>query len=172
MNIISHYLAKASCIASLLISSQVMAENYQIFLVRHAEKAATSPDPALSECGQQQATALAVLLKDVQLPHIYHTRFQRTQMTATALLQSGRTLQPFDPAHLTDLATQLKQNQQSAIVVGHSNTTPELAAILSEKEVASMSELEYGIIYQLSFSKNQLLVMNKLQLPQPSRCQK
>jgi phosphohistidine phosphatase SixA len=160
----------AGCFASLLLSTSALANTYQLFLVRHAEKAATSPDPELSECGQQQAQALATLLKDVQLPQLFHTSYQRTTKTAAALLQPGRTMQSFEPGKLTEFSKQLQQAEQSAVIVGHSNTTPELAALLSGKDIAPMSEQEYGVIYQLTFHNNQLLSLNKLQLPQPAIC--
>lgn len=173
MTTLSNSIVKAGCIAGLLFSVQAFAGNYQLFLVRHAEKAvATSTDPELSECGKSQAKALATLLKSVQLTHIFHTPYQRTTMTATALLQQGRSLQPYDPAKLTEFSKQLQQQQQSAVVVGHSNTTPQLASLLTGQDIALMSEQQYGIIYQLTFGNNQLLSLNQLQLPQPAACNK
>ena len=161
---------QVGCIATLLFCSSTIAAPYQLFLVRHAEKAATKPDPALSTCGQQQAKALATLLKDVPLPQLFHTPYQRTMMTAQALSQTDRKLQPYDPAKLAAFAAQLQQHQQSAVVVGHSNTTPELAALLSGQPVAPMAETEYGIIYQLVFADQQLVALNRLQLPPVAAC--
>ncbi|RVU40581.1 histidine phosphatase family protein [Rheinheimera riviphila] len=163
-------LLQTGCITSLLFCSSAMATSYQLFLVRHAEKAATKPDPELSACGQQQAAALAALLKDVALPQLFHTPYQRTMMTAKALSQQDRKLQPYDPAQLAQFAAQLQQNQQSAVVVGHSNTTPALAALLSGQQIAAMAETEYGIIYQLVFSDKQLITLNRLQLPPVAAC--
>jgi phosphohistidine phosphatase SixA len=160
----------AGCLASLLLSTNALANTYQLFLVRHAEKATTSPDPELSVCGQQQAQALATLLKDVQLPQLFHTPYQRTTKTAAALLQPGRAMQPYDPGKLAEFSKQLQQAEQSAVIVGHSNTTPELTALLSGKEITPMSEQQYGVIYQLTFQNHQLLSINKLQLPQPAIC--
>lgn len=165
-------LIKVGSIAGLLCSTQALANHYQLFLVRHAEKAATPADPALSECGKLQAKALATLLKEVSLPQIYHTPYQRTTMTAQALLQPGRALQSYDPAKLAEFSKKLQQQQQSAVVVGHSNTTPQLAALLSAKDIAPLTESQYGVIYQLTFNDNQLQSLNQLQLPQPDACLK
>jgi phosphohistidine phosphatase SixA len=163
-------LIKVGSIAGLLCSTQALANHYQLFLVRHAEKAATSADPELSECGKLQAQALATLLKELPLPQIYHTPYQRTTMTAQALLQPGRALQSYDPAKLAEFSKQLQQQQQSAVVVGHSNTTPQLTSLLSGQDIKPMSEQQYGIIYQLIFNNNQLHSLNLLQLPQPAAC--
>lgn len=163
-------LLQTGCIVSLICCSSAFASNYQLFLVRHAEKAATASDPELSTCGLQQAKALATLFKDMPLPQLFHTPYQRTTMTAQALVQQDRKLQPYDPAKLAAFAAQLRQNQQSAVVVGHSNTTPELAALLSGEQVAPMAETEYGLIYQLVFANQQLVALNRLQLPPVAAC--
>ena len=163
-------LLKACCLTAFFLCCSAVADNYQLFLVRHAEKAATKPDPELSACGQQQAKALAILLKDVALPQLFHTPYQRTTMTAQALVQPDRKLQSYDPAKLAAFATQLQQNQQSAVVVGHSNTTPELAALLSGQQISPMAETEYGVIYQLIFADQQFLALNRLQLPPVAAC--
>lgn len=171
MNPLVDSVLKAVCIASLWLSAQATANTYQLFLVRHAEKAdVISADPALSECGQIQAKAMATLLKAIQLPHLFHTPYQRTTMTATALLQQDRSLHSYDPTKLAEFSQQLMQAQQSAVIVGHSNTTPQLAALLSGQEISAMSEQQYGVIYQLIFNKQQLIWINQLQLPQPKDC--
>lgn len=165
-------IVKATCLAFLLLSQQVQAKTYQLFLVRHAEKAPTATvDPELSACGQLQAKALATLLKHLQLPQIFHTAYQRTTMTAAALLKHDRHLQPYDPSNLASFAQQLLQAKQSAVVVGHSNTTPQLAALLSGQQIQPMTEQQYGVIYQLMFSDQGFMLLNQLQLPQPESCQ-
>jgi phosphohistidine phosphatase SixA len=171
VNLRYRQLIMTCCFASLLLCTSAVANTYQLFLIRHAEKAETSPDPELSECGQQQAQALAILLKDIQLPKLFHTPYQRTTKTAVALLQPGRTMQLYEPGKLSEFSKLLLQAEQSAVIVGHSNTTPELAALLSGKDIVAMSEQQYGVIYQLTFHNHQLLSLNKLQLPQPAICQ-
>lgn len=172
MTTLCNPILKTACMTILLFSLQVQADTYQLFLVRHAEKAqTTTADPELSACGKLQATALATLLQHLQLPQIFHTPYQRTKMTAAALLKQDRRLQPYDPAKLAGLSQQLLQAKQSAVVVGHSNTTPQLAALLSGLDIQPMSEQHYGVIYQLMFSGQGFVALNQLQLPQPESCQ-
>lgn len=145
------------------------------YLVRHAEKqqvSRTESDPVLSECGLAQAKALATLLQQVQLPRLYHSPYQRSQQTASALLQQGRQLQQYQAAEVATLAQQLLQQQQSALVVGHSNTIPALVSLLTAREVPAMHEQQYGLIYQLNFSGRQLLTLQLLQLPSAEVCRK
>lgn len=161
----------AACGIALLVSSLSVANEYQVFLIRHAEKVvSSSADPELSECGKLQAKALSTLFAELQLPQLFHTPYLRTTMTATALLQHGRSLQPYEPSKLAALARQLLDTKQSAVVVGHSNTTPQLAALLSGQEMQPMSDQQYGMIYQLIFSDQQFILLNQMQLPQPAGC--
>ncbi|WP_153913537.1 SixA phosphatase family protein [Shewanella sp. TC10] len=102
-----------------------------IFLVRHAEKESGS-DPLLTIEGQSRAQNLANLLQSVPLDAIYSTDYHRTQDTAkpTASLKS-LAITSYDPRKLSDFASLIKTNQhQRILIVGHSNTTPELVRLL------------------------------------------
>jgi phosphohistidine phosphatase SixA len=164
----------ALCITTSAVATEPQSALYQLYLVRHAEKQQVSSnesDPALSVCGLAQAKALATLLQQVRLPTLYHSPYQRTRQTASALLQQGRQLQQYQTAEADTLAQQLLQQQQSALVVGHSNTVPALVSLLTGREVPAMHEQQYGLIYQLNFSGQQLLTLQLLQLPAPAACQ-
>lgn len=141
----------------------------QLYLVRHAEKADNSKDPILSACGQAQAAALATLLGEVDLPLLYHSGFQRTQQTAAASLKEGRRLQPYNAGDLPRVAAEIVANGQNALIVGHSNTTPQLVTLISQLAAPAIAENDYGRIYQLSFVGGQW-VLQLLQLPQPAAC--
>lgn len=146
------------------------ADIQQLYLVRHAEKANASKDPALSACGQAQAGALATLLNEVQLPVLYHSGYQRTKQTAAASLKDGRSLQQYDAKDLPALAKTLQSNGENALVVGHSNTTPQLATLLSKLPAPELGEEDYGRVYQLTRA-GALWSLQILQLPQPAACQ-
>lgn len=143
----------------------------QFYLVRHAEKADQSKDPVLSACGQAQASALATLLQDVNLPQLYHSGYQRTLQTATASLKAGRQLQQYDAKDLPALAAQLRKSSTNALVVGHSNTTPQLATLLSQLAAPALNEHDYGRIYQLTRA-GEAWSLQILQLPLPALCQR
>lgn len=145
------------------------ADIQQLYLVRHAEKADNSKDPALSACGQAQAAALATLLQDVPLPVLYHSGYQRTKQTAAASLKAGRNLQQYDAKDLPALVKVLHNTGENALVVGHSNTAPQLATLLSQLTAPELGELDYGRVYQLSRAGTQWS-LQVLQLPQPAEC--
>ena len=156
--------------STLWLPTAQASDMQQFYLVRHAEKADQSKDPVLSACGQAQARALATLLQNVNLPQLYHSGYQRTLQTATTSLKAGRQLQQYDAKDLPALAAQLRKSTANALVVGHSNTTPQLATLLSKQVAPELGEGDYGRIYQLTRAGAQWS-LQILQLPQPAECQ-
>ncbi|MBU8976315.1 histidine phosphatase family protein [Lysobacter sp. MMG2] len=117
-------------------------------LVRHAEKAADgSNDPPLTDAGRARAQALAQRLSPVPVIAVYTTAFQRTRQTATPTAQEhGLPLITYDAKQpATEFAALLRERHagQTVLVVGHSNTVPDIAAALCACQVAPMSEAEY-----------------------------
>ncbi|HJW47433.1 MAG TPA: phosphoglycerate mutase family protein [Lysobacter sp.] len=117
-------------------------------VVRHAEKANDgSKDPPLAPAGQARAQALATALRDATLAAAYATAYQRTQMTALPSAQThGLAVTTYDaqqPAAV--FAAQLRRDYPTGtiLVVGHSNTAPDIAAALCNCVVAPMGDDEY-----------------------------
>ncbi|WP_257171822.1 histidine phosphatase family protein [Colwellia sp. M166] len=146
---------KYSLLAALLffaLPSQA-EDSYSLYLVRHAEKQVSKDDPKLSQCGELRAKQLATLLEHAQIKHIYSTPYQRTMATATPFSQQQQlAIKQYSPAKLEQFAQQLLQQKENALVVGHSNTTPQLAALLSEMAVKGITEKEYRNLYQIQVS--------------------
>ncbi|WP_262696346.1 SixA phosphatase family protein [Kordiimonas aquimaris] len=127
------------------------AEAPAIYLVRHAEKLADT-DPGLTEKGIARAEALAHLMKSADLKVVYSTPYKRTMMTAKpSAEQAHLEVQSYDPRALRDFAEKLKAdfnaNSQSVLVVGHSNTTPVLASMLTGTEHRMLNEDEYSYLF-------------------------
>lgn len=143
----------------------------EIYLVRHAEKfKSADKDPVLSPCGLAQAKAMAHLIP-APLSTIYHSGYQRTQQTAQhlALAQSDAKLQPYNASDLPALAAKILQQDSSVLVVGHSNTTPELIHLLSQLPAPQITEQDYGVVYQLKQSGQGYSLMTYT-IVQPAIC--
>ena len=117
-------------------------------VVRHAEKSVDDPrDPSLTDAGRTRANALAASLADAPLTAVCATTYRRTQQTATpsasARALAVTTYDAKQPA--AEFAAQLKRSHASGtvLVVGHSNTVPEIAAALCGCAVEPMSDAEY-----------------------------
>ncbi len=136
-------------IAIIFVPVERLRADNQIFLVRHAEKQVDGTrNPDLTEKGQNRAQRIAVLLKNTGITQIYSTNYQRTLMTAKPLAQElALKVELYDPRNLTAFAKKLKTKSGKILVVGHSNTTPKLATLLSGKAVKLMDESQYQHLY-------------------------
>lgn len=155
-------------ISLLLCLPSVANDAFTLYLVRHAEKQASKDNPRLTQCGQLRAQQLSTLLEKVNLQAIYSTSYQRTMSTAQpSATRNKLAIKQYAPNKLAQLALQLKLRKQNALIVGHSNTTPALAELLSEQTVESIPESEYQMLYQIQFNDEQALLTV---LKQPLSC--
>lgn len=130
-------------------------DSFTLYLVRHAEKKADSEDPKLTQCGQLRAEQIATLLEHAAIKHVYSTAYQRTVATATPFAEQQKlTIKQYSPRSLAPFAQQLLKQKQNALVVGHSNTTAQLSALLSELDVAEITEKQYRNLYQIQVSES------------------
>ena len=127
-------------------------EPTMIYLVRHAEKSAGSSDPTLNEAGRQRAQELARLLRDSGIEVIYSTDFNRTRDTAAPLAkQLGLEVTLYDWNRMAELAADMTRRGGHYLVVGHSDTTPELVGMLGGEPGAPIDEPgEYDRLYVVS----------------------
>jgi len=109
-----------------------------VILTRHAEKAAAPPkDPPLTDAGKKRAELLASMLADSGVEAIYVTEFQRTQQTAAPLAERAHVKPTVLPAKDTAALIKAIRARQSGVVVvvGHSNTVPDIIAALGGPKV-------------------------------------
>jgi broad specificity phosphatase PhoE len=122
-----------------------------IYLVRHAERATDHPrDPTLSAEGTDRAAELARLLADAPLARIFSTGYRRTLATAAPVAEShGITVELYeaDRDGLAATADLLARTPGHHLVVGHSNTTPALVALLGGEPQGAIAEMEYDRLY-------------------------
>ena len=123
-------------------SDEAAAYAQTIYLVRHAEKQ-KGDNPDLTEAGHERAKLLKDMLLDKGVNYIHASHYNRTLQTAQPLANElGMDLLLYDPKDLPAFADVLKTMPGVHLVVGHSNTTPELASILAGETLESMPETE------------------------------
>lgn len=137
------------------LPSEISSTETVCILLRHAEKENVGTDPDLSSTGKLRAEELKRLLGNVHVDNIYTTAYNRTRQTAIPLAESkGIVIKEYAPA-ATFAATQLfinnilAQNQGKVVViVGHSNTVPEMVKVLSNNTLnVTISEIQFDNIF-------------------------
>jgi 2,3-bisphosphoglycerate-dependent phosphoglycerate mutase len=124
-----------------------------IYLVRHAEKQ-TGDDPALTPAGETRALALRDELRRAGITRIYSTDTKRTRATAAPIAAAlGITVELYDGKALGDFSSTLKNQRGRMLVVGHSNTTPELVSLLGGEPGEPIVEArEFDRLYTLAIT--------------------
>jgi phosphohistidine phosphatase SixA len=138
------------------VAATAQAPAPTIFLVRHAERAdagktnptMTASDPDLSAAGHQRAKSLAAVLKDAGIKEIYATEFKRTQQTAApAAAASGLTVKTVPGDDVAGLVAQLKAATGNVLVVGHSNTVPEIIKAVGVSTPITIGDTEFDNLF-------------------------
>jgi broad specificity phosphatase PhoE len=150
-------LTTAVC-ALLLFGAASAAAQQTIFVVRHAERAdagagtagmvAPATDPPLSAAGRERAARLASMLRSADIRHIFTTEFRRTQETAAPLAEQLK-VTPVASASKdpTPLVSRMRQLDGNVLIVGHSNTVPDLLKRLGIKEEITIPDAEYDNVF-------------------------
>lgn len=135
-----------------VLATTAAAQPRAIFLVRHAERAATSgrvpPDTGLSPEGKARAEHLAQELKDADIKAIFTTEYKRTQQTAAPLAQSlGIQPEVISGDDLRSLVAKIRAAPGNVLVVGHANTLPQLIAALGVSVRVTIAESDYDNLF-------------------------
>ena len=136
------------------------AEPSAIYLVRHGEKASESGDPDLTAQGRARAQHVGILLGRAGVQHIFSTSTKRTRQTAEPLAQRlALGVQLYDARNPQALVDKVKGLTGAVLVVGHSNTLPELVRLFGGSPGADITgkeipETEYDRLYQLTRAAN------------------
>jgi broad specificity phosphatase PhoE len=142
-----------------LISQNSFAQQ-TVFLIRHAEKiiSATDKDPALTEAGKNRANALVDLFSNAKPSAIFATQYQRTQLTAKPLsiaIDVPITILEINAKNTAQYPALLMQQicalpkDSNALVVGHSNSLPEIVGAWTNAPVKTIADDEYNRIFIL-----------------------
>lgn len=122
-----------------------------IYLVRHAEKQ-DGDDPALSLVGRARAEILARELSGANLTAVYATATRRARQTAAPAARAhDLDIYEYDAGNAEAFASRLRATPGNILIVGHSNTVPDLVEALGGKPGTPIDEAsEYDRLYILT----------------------
>lgn len=145
-----------------LFSNLALASSFDVYLVRHFEKQAKKTDPQLTELGKLRAEKLAQMSKNFSLQGVYSTGYQRTQQTASPTAKANDlVVTPYDPGNLKAFIEEIKHQQKTVLIVGHSNTTPAAIFLLGGKS-KPIAESEYGELFKVSFEGSKVTTASEM----------
>jgi phosphohistidine phosphatase SixA/ketosteroid isomerase-like protein len=124
-----------------------------VYLVRHAEKETDGEDPGLTEAGRARAAALPRVLRSADLRAVYATPLRRSALTASPVAEGlGIPVTTYAPGETEALAKRLRTEHagEAVLVVGHSNTLPELLRHLGAKDPPAVAEDAYDDLFVVS----------------------
>ena len=140
---------------ALSLSTHAIAQS-TVFVVRHAERAdagtaaatMTGADPDLSDAGHTRARSLAAMLKDAGVTAIFATNRKRTQQTAAPLATAlGVTVVTIPTADTAALVAMVKAASGNVLVVGHTNTVPDVIKGLGVDTPLVVEESEFDNLF-------------------------
>lgn len=141
------YLSVAVTAAVLVLGVTPAAAADTVYVVRHLQKA-TGDNPSLTAEGAAGAQRIAELLAAKGVTAVFATATLRAEETAAPLAKRlGISVTHYDPKNPGGLAAQLASVKGAALVVGHSNTVPDLVAAFGGTRPAPLTEQDYGTIY-------------------------
>ena len=133
-----------------------------VFLIRHAEREdEPKQDPPLSKDGVARSQALARLLSSAGIKAILTSQYTRTKQTAEPLATKlGITATPFtlkiNPSNTRQIAAEstaevtnkiLERSGESVLVVGHSNSIPDVIKMLGGDVVPTIDEQKFDDLF-------------------------
>jgi broad specificity phosphatase PhoE len=143
-------------ICLLFIASYSVAadEITTILLVRHAEKTTVPADnPVLNEQGKSRAEDLIRILGNAGIQAIYTSQYDRTRLTAEPIAKNlSITIRQIDAQKTPELVKEVlsKNKGQTVLIVGHSNSIPEIIQAFGGPAMDEIDETQYDNLFVLT----------------------
>ena len=157
------FLVLASLLLTAPASVAAQAESVVVYVVRHAERAddgstsgfmGDTSDPPLSESGWARARLIAEILDDAGVTHVHSTDYVRTRSTGEPTAEAeGLEIESYDPSNLPVFASRLRTMPGRHLVLGHSNTTPQLVEALGGDPGTEIDAMEYDRFYIVTIAR-------------------
>ena len=121
-----------------------------IYVMRHLHTPAGVTDPDLTSEGQRVALLLVKWFKRDKPTVIYASSTKRAQQTAAPLARSlGVTPKIYNPADTPALVAAVSLETRTVLIVGHSNTVPDIIDRLGGQRPAPLVHENFGDIWKI-----------------------
>jgi broad specificity phosphatase PhoE len=133
----------------LLVAPSARAQK-AVYLVRHANIPQGEDDPSLTGAGKDRSQALSRLLKNADIKAIYTSEARRTRQTAQPLADAlgvRPTVVPNGDPAATVAKIQADHADDVVLVVGHSNTVPDMIGRWAQGASPTINSDEFDKIF-------------------------
>jgi broad specificity phosphatase PhoE len=134
--------------------AQAQPASHPIYVMRHLNTPAGEPDPDLLPEGRAAAIALADLMETDPFQGgrrpvaIYVSDYKRTRQTAAPLAaRLALSLTVYDPRDTPGLLARVRAEAGPVLIVGHSNTVPDIVAALGGTRPAPLVHEDFGDLW-------------------------
>ena len=119
------------------------------YVMRHLQKG-EGQDPPLSDAGRANARRLIGFFAADPPRVIYVSTTRRASETAAPLARKLRAkVRRYDPGNTNAMVARVLAERGPVLVVGHSNTVPDIVEKLGGERPASLAETDYGDVWHL-----------------------
>ncbi len=127
------------------------AAQQSVYVMRHLDTPAGQQDPDLLPEGRRAAEALAAWFQAERPAAIYISDYKRTRQTVAPLAaRLGLTPNLYDPRDTPGLIARVRTEHGVVLVVGHSNTVPDIIAALGGTRPAPLVHEDFGDIWRVA----------------------
>lgn len=120
------------------------------YVMRHLHTSAGESDPGLSAEGLSQARRLADWFASDPPATIYVSTTRRAQQSAAPLAAKlGIVLKLYDPADTPGLVAEVMKEPGTILIVGHSNSVPDIVEQLGGARPAPLTHEDFGDIWHV-----------------------
>jgi broad specificity phosphatase PhoE len=143
----------ALLLALIPASAQAQPAAHPVYVMRHLNTPAGEPDPDLLPEGRVTAIALADLMETDRFEGrrpvaIYVSDYKRTRQTAApTAARLALNLTIYDPRDTAALIARVRAEPGPVLIVGHSNTVPDIVAALGGTRPAPLVHEDFGDLW-------------------------
>lgn len=125
-----------------------------VYVIRHLNTPEGERDPDLTDAGKATAEHLVHWMHGKPLTAIYVSDYKRTRQTAAPLAaERGITVKTYNPADTPALIALVRSETGPVLIVGHSNTVPDIVEQLGGTRPAPLAHPDFGDVWTVAGGK-------------------
>ncbi len=122
-----------------------------VYVMRHLDTPEGVRDPDLTPTGKARAERVRAWFARKPLAAIYVSDYKRTRQTAAPIAaERGLSVTIYDPADTPGLIELVRSQRKPVLIVGHSNTVPDIVEALGGERPPALGHPDFGDIWTIT----------------------